>query len=425
VADAGLVHFLYRPSSVPELAPSNQTWELADNKGETLPQLKELNMLLEVQTETTPPARTDWLARADAIAAEIAAQAPVHDAEDSFVFDAYARLKAEGFFSALVPAELGGGDADLAEICGAIRRLGATCGSTALAFSMHSHLVAVAAWRWRVQQAPTEGLLKRVAAEDLVLISSGGSDWLSSGGAATKVEGGFRITARKVFSSGCPAGDLLVTSAVHDDPEAGPTVLHFAVPMKAEGVRILDTWRVLGMRGTGSHDIELKDVFVPDAAISGRRPKGKWHPLFHTISMIAFALIYSAYVGVAEGARGRALEIARKKPGDDNLPYLVGDMENAFHAAEMALDAMIHLARTGTPGPEATGRAMAGRTLVGQSAIRTVERAMEVAGGASFYRDTGLERAFRDVQGARFHPLQEKPQLLYAGRLALGLDIDG
>ena len=77
------------------------------------------------------------------------------------------------------------------------------------------------------------------------------------------------------------------------------------------------------------------------------------------------------------------------------------------------------------PGPETTGRAMTGRTLVGQSAIRTVERAMEVAGGASFYRDTGLERAFRDVQGARLHPLQEKPQLLYAGRLALGLDIDG
>jgi acyl-CoA dehydrogenase len=50
---------------------------------------------------------------------------------------------------------------------------------------------------------------------------------------------------------------------------------------------------------------------------------------------------------------------------------------------------------------------------------------MEVAGGSSFYRDVGLERAFRDVQAARFHPLQEKPQLRYTGRLALGLDIDG
>jgi acyl-CoA dehydrogenase len=381
-------------------------------------------MLLDVKTETAA-GKIDWIERADRVAAEIAAQAPLHDAEETFVFDAYERLKAEGFFSALVPAELGGGGAEFAEICGAVRRLGSVCGSTALAFSMHSHLIAVAAWRWRVQQAPTEGLLKRVAAENLVLVSSGGSDWLNSAGAAVKVEGGFKISGRKVFSSGCPAGDLLVTSAVYADPEAGPTVLHFAVSMKAEGVKILDTWRVLGMRGTGSHDIELTDVFVPDAAISGRRPRGKWHPLFHTISMIAFALIYSAYVGVAQGARSRALEIARKKDGDENLPYLVGEMENAFQTAEMALESMIHLAETGTPGPETTGRAMTGRILAGQSAIRTVERAMEVAGGASFYRSTGLERAFRDVQGARFHPLQEKPQLLYAGRLALGLDIDG
>jgi alkylation response protein AidB-like acyl-CoA dehydrogenase len=50
---------------------------------------------------------------------------------------------------------------------------------------------------------------------------------------------------------------------------------------------------------------------------------------------------------------------------------------------------------------------------------------MEVAGGGSFYRSLGLERLFRDVQGARYHPLQEKAQLRYAGRLALGLDIDG
>jgi alkylation response protein AidB-like acyl-CoA dehydrogenase len=49
---------------------------------------------------------------------------------------------------------------------------------------------------------------------------------------------------------------------------------------------------------------------------------------------------------------------------------------------------------------------------------------MELVGGASFYRDLGLERAFRDVQGARFHPLTEIPQLELTGRLALGLDID-
>ena len=369
--------------------------------------------------------KIDWLARADRIAQEIAEAAARHDADDSFVSEGYQLLKEEGFFKALIPAELGGGGAGYGEICQAIRTIAASCGATALAFSMHSHLVAAAAWRWQHQNAPTDGLLKRVAAENLILVSSGGSDWLKSAGTATKTEGGFLINARKIFSSGCPAGDLLMTSAVYDDPETGPTVLHFGVPLKAEGVTILDTWHVMGMRGSGSHDTELKNVFVPAAAISGRREQGKWHMLFHLISMIAFPLIYSAYLGVAEGAHARALEIARKKREDDNLPYLVGEMENAFASTVMAVEQLIHNAETSQPGPETTNRAVIARQLAGQAAIRTVERAMEVAGGASFYRRVGLERAFRDIQGARFHPLQEKAQLRYTGRLALGLDIDG
>jgi hypothetical protein len=77
---------------------------------------------------------------------------------------------------------------------------------------MHTHLLATTVWRWR-QGQPVEPLLKRIAAEETVLISSGGSDWLDSSGKAEKVDGGFRVTARKIFSSGCPMGDLLVTSA--------------------------------------------------------------------------------------------------------------------------------------------------------------------------------------------------------------------
>src|SRR5947199_3937128 len=173
----------------------------------------------------------DWLARADRIAQEIATAAARHDADESFVSEGYRLLREEGFFKALVPAELGGGGAEYAEICHAIRRVAASCGATALAFSMHSHLAAAAAWRWRHQNAPTDGLLKRVAAEDLILVSSGGSDWLKSAGIATKTQGGYLINARKIFSSGCPAGDLLMTSAVYDDPKEGPTVLHFGASL--------------------------------------------------------------------------------------------------------------------------------------------------------------------------------------------------
>ena len=63
---------------------------------------------------------------------------------------------------------------------------------------------------------------------------------------------------------------------------------------------------------------------------------------------------------------------------------------------------------------------MIGKALVANHAIRAVELAMELAGGAGFYRAAGLERRFRDIQGARYHPLQHGPQARYAGAMALG-----
>ena len=351
-------------------------------------------------------------------------RAAAADEQDRFVAENLAELKAHGLVAAGVPEELGGLGASHAELCEMLRRIAYGCGSTGLAFSMHTHQVATNAWRWRHQKAPVDGLLKRVAAENIVLLSSGGSDWLQGSGTATRVEGGYRINGRKIFSSGAPAGDLLMTSAVYDDPEAGPSVLHFAVPMKAEGVKLLDTWRVMGMRGTGSHDIGLTDVFIADAAIGGKRPQGKWHPLFHIISMIAFPLVYSAYLGVAEAARDLVVDKARKRKADHRSVELIGGVDNELTSARLALQDMIAAAATNDPGLATTNRVMIGRTLVARGVLKTVEVAMEAAGGSAFFRSAGLERLFRDAQAARYHPLREGAQRAYAGRMALGLDVD-
>ena len=120
---------------------------------------------------------------------------------------------------------------------------------------------------------PLEPLLRSVASNNLVLVRSGGSDWIAGSGKAERVEGGWRITARKIFASGVPVGDVLVTSAVWDNPESGPIVLHFPLPLKGGGVKVLNTWRVLGMRGTGSHDIVIDGAFVPDARSSCAVPR--------------------------------------------------------------------------------------------------------------------------------------------------------
>ena len=168
----------------------------------------------------------DWVEIARELGPGLASLAAEHDANDSFVSGNYVTLTEQAIFSAGVPSELGGGGASHSELCAMLRELAHHCGSTALAVSMHTHLVAATVWRFR-QGQPAAPLLERVAKEQLVLVSTGASDWLDSSGVAERVDGGYRVTARKVFGSGSPAGDLLVTSAPYDDPNDGPTVLHF------------------------------------------------------------------------------------------------------------------------------------------------------------------------------------------------------
>lgn len=366
----------------------------------------------------------DWVAVAHRLGRRFAERAAGHDADDSFVGDNYAELKEARAFSAGVPAELGGGGASHAELGAMLRTLARYCSSTALALSMHTHIVATAAWRWRNEGAPVEPLLRRIAAEQLVLISSGGSDWLQGSAKAVPVEGGFRVTGRKIFASGSPAGQIFMTMAVLEEGVDEPTVLHIAVPFNAPGVKVQDNWRTLGMRGTGSNDVILEDVFVPTAAAPIRRPRG-WAPIMHTISNIAFPLIYSVYLGVAEAARDLAVEAATRRRDDSVMQGLVGEMETELMAARLAVASMMQTAQSPKFTPETTNALFMARTLAGRHAIHTVEKAMEIAGGGAFFRARGLERLFRDIQAARFHPLQEKPQQLYAGRMALGLDING
>jgi alkylation response protein AidB-like acyl-CoA dehydrogenase len=367
---------------------------------------------------------TDWAAVVQELGPRFAARAAAHDAHDSFVADSYAELRERRVFSAGVPAELGGGGASHRDLCGMLRTLAHSCSSTALALAMHTHPLATAVWRWRHEGAPVEGFLRRVAAEELVLATSGGSDFLAGSGTAVRVEGGYRITGRKVFGSGSPGAQIFMTMAIHDDPTDGPTVLHVAVPLDAPGVTVADNWRTLGMRGTGSHDVVIDGHVVPDAAVGARRKAGEWHPLFQIIATIAFPLVYSVYLGVAESARDIAVGLAKKRRPDRNVLSLVGQMETALRAAQMARQSMLDVVRRDAPSAETINDVMIGRQLVGQNVLRVAELAMEAAGGAGFYRAQKLEKHFRDIQGARYHPLQSGPQAEYAGAMALGLPVD-
>ncbi|HEV7268676.1 MAG TPA: acyl-CoA dehydrogenase family protein [Falsiroseomonas sp.] len=385
-----------------------------------------MNVALNPSPPTLDLAGLDQLPVADRaarLAPVFAARAAAHDAEDSFVADNYALLKQAGLVEAGVPQELGGAGAGIRELAGMLRILAQGCGSTALAFSMHTHQVAVPAWRWRHQKlAAMEPLLTRIAKDRIILLSSGGSDWIGGSGEAVRVEGGYRIDARKVFSSGAPAGDLLMTAAVVHETE-GDSVIHFGTPVKLPEVRVLDSWRAMGMRGTGSHDVLIEGLFIPDAAVALKRKAGVWHPLFQIIATIAFPLVYAVYLGVAERAREIAVDVAKSRKMTEDSLHLAGRMDTALRGARLAHDWMLQAAERNAPSAESVNEVMTGKALVTEHAIRAVDLAMELAGGAAFHRKTGLERLFRDIQGARYHPLQAGPQARYAGAMALGQDV--
>jgi acyl-CoA dehydrogenase len=367
--------------------------------------------------------RLEWEAVVAELAPGFAARAGSHDSDDAFVAENYAQLRDKQVFSAPVPLELGGGGLSHAEMCALLRQLGRACGSTALALSMHSHLLGLMVFNYG-RGLPSGPLLRRIADERLILVSTGGSDWVSSSGTAERVDGGYCVSSRKIFSSGSPAGDLLMTSAVFDDPRDGPTVLHFPLPMQGPGVKVQDNWRAMGMRGSGSNDVLLDDAFVPESAITLRRPKGKWHPVFNAILTIASPLILSAYLGVAEAARDLALQHAQRKRESAEMCYLVGEMENLLTTAQLAVADGIALCGNYTfVADNATGNAAAMRkTIAAQALMACVEKALEVVGGGGLFRSVGLERLVREIHAVQFHPLQVKRQQAHTGRLALGLE---
>jgi acyl-CoA dehydrogenase len=350
-----------------------------------------------------------------------AARAAEHDESDTFVADNYAALASARLMSAAVPVELGGDGLELPELSRLMRAIARACGSTGLAYAMHTHVTAMLAWRWRHQKAPVDAVLARIAKEQIVIISSGGSDWLESSGTAHKVEGGFAIDATKGFASGVPAGTLINTSAVYDDPQTGPTVLHFMVPLSAKEVTIEPSWRAMGMRATGSHQVHIKGFVVPEGAVSLRRPRGRWHPLFDVIMMVALPIIYSAYYGVAEAAHDAALATARRRPATPLLVDLVGAIETEMAGARMALDDMMGGRE---PSRETSNRVFLARANLVRCLLASADKALEIANGAGYLRANPIERHFRELQAARFHPGQPYMQREFAGRLALGLDVD-
>lgn len=331
----------------------------------------------------------------------------------------YDILKEMKFFSGLVPKELGGGNLTFAQMCDLLKKLAHFHPSTALSVSMHQHIISANIYNHK-HNKPGQAVLEKVAKNELVLISTGAGDWLASNGELTKTEGGFYLTATKHFASGCQQGDVLITSAPYKDKEAGWQVLHFPVPINTMGLKILDNWHPMGMRGTGSNSIQFENVFIPEASIALKRSRGDFHAIWCTVLPVALPLIMSVYLGIAETAATKA-KLQCKASLDPTTPYILGEMENALITAQIVVNDMVRICDefNFSATQQTVNEMIKRKTVAATHCKRVALKAIEACGGPGYLSFLGLECLLRDVMASHFHPMQEKRQLLFTGMLAM------
>jgi alkylation response protein AidB-like acyl-CoA dehydrogenase len=380
-------------------------------------------------TETQDPQarEAELVAWAATFGPALAEHAARHDAEGSWVQESFETLRDAGFLALAVPEELGGMGATIRQTALVMRELAHYCGSTALALSMHQHVTNFTAWRYRRGLPGAEATLRRIVDDRIVVVSTGGGDFVRPRGEAVRVDGGYKVSGRKIFASQSPAGTVMSTMFPFEDPEQGLRVLNMSVPFADPGVTVHDNWDTLGMRGTASNDVTIEDVFVPDERVLANRPYGVVDPPLQVIASIAFPIIGAVYLGVAESAAAAAIATVAGQPraSDPTVQRQVGLMRNRLQVASWALEGAF-AAGGDDPAPsmDTFAAVMAAKREIANAGIEVCDLAMEIAGGSAFFKGSPIERAYRDVRGIKFHPLTNEMTLLHAGRLALGLPCD-
>lgn len=365
-------------------------------------------------------------AMAGRLAAVFSERAAKYDQEGSFPFENFEDLKHAGYLKLTVPKEYGGDEISLYELLLVQERLARGDGSTALSVGWHLGLLLhyrhIQVW----PEPVFSGLCKDVVAEGAMINNFSSERQTGSptrGGRpetiAVKTNGGWLLSGRKIFSTLSPILDRFMVTAYI---EADDTIGHFYVRKQA-GVIIEETWNTMGMRATGSHDVVLDQVFVPEEAYVPKTSQWKsdgdgW--LLH---------IPACYLGIAYAARDFAVQYARHYQPNSlqvpiaELPHIenqLGLMEEELITARTLLysiadrwDQHPHL-RTGLQ-PEL---GLAKKVAI-NSALRVVDLAMRIVGGASLSRSLPLERWYRDVRAGLHNPPMEDTVIRLLAKRAL------
>jgi alkylation response protein AidB-like acyl-CoA dehydrogenase len=369
------------------------------------------------------------------LAGPIAERAAQHDRANTFPTENFAELKSAGYHRLTIPQELGGEGATLTELLLAQERLARGDGATALTIGWHLAAIGkqreIQAWPRAIferlcrESAQQGALLNSLASE----VETGSP---SRGGRPTttacRTAEGWVLSGRKAFCSGAFVLDYGIVSAGIEGEES---VAWFLVPLKSpgvQGVHIEETWNMMGMRATGSHDILFTEVALPpDALVEAIIPRDRakvpgggngW--LLH---------IPAVYLGIAQAARDVAVVYAQSRRTNTlsgtigELPHIqaiLGQIEADLLAARSTL---YTVARRWDERPAEREALVplvgAAKMIATNTAIQVVDKALRVTGIAGLSQQMPLERYYRDVRAGLSNPPMEDSILVNLAKMAL------
>jgi len=347
-------------------------------------------------------------------------------------------LQETGFFRLLQPKPYGGYEADPVTFYTAVKLVASACGSTGWVAS----ILGVHPWHVALFDAQAQA---DVWGEDHdVRISSSYAPM----GKATVVEGGYRLSGRWSFSSGSDHCTWVLLGGPAFADGKPVDFCSYLVPIS--DYSIVDVWDTVGLRGTGSNDIVVEDVFVPaHRALSFmatskcktpgqevnpgplyKLPYGSVHPSTITAPIIGMAQgAYDAHVEY-QGKRVRAAYAGEQSKEDPFAKIRIAEAASEIDAAWLQLthniDELYQLARKGEKLPFSSRLRVRRDQVRGtERAISAIDRLFENSGGRALQRGTPIQRFWRDAHAGRVHAANdaERAYVMY-GTGAFGLPVE-
>ncbi len=278
-----------------------------------------------------------------------------------------------------------------------------------------------------------------------------GGVWSMSGsarplGRAQPVPGGYRVNGRWDFASNCQHATWYSGTCMVE--QANGKVRNRTLFMPIADGEIIDTWQVTGMRGTGSHDFEVTDLFVPEERVGiGRNLAYQHGPLYRPrlTMVVTWALTAAVALGNARGALDTFSEMANQTTAEKaevalrdrgEVQQAVGRAEAmisaarsyCYHSVAAAWDAIVQPETADQAAdPGELDRLVLDARLSIPHAMHTAVAAIDLLFGAggtrSIYHRNHLERRFRDAHTALRHVAGSTQHFIAAGRLSLGVPV--